>query len=103
MRRPGANGERAKPDENAMNDYQKYGEYSAEQCSSAEYAKTAIVFLMIGAGLGTLLAMLLASRSGPEFRGAVQDRFDEARRGLGEQASRVRRRATDIAGQARER
>jgi gas vesicle protein len=85
-----------------MKDYQKYGEYSAEQCSRAEHAKTAIVFLMIGAGLGTLLAMLLAPRSGPELRRAVQDRFDEARRGLGEQASRVRRRATEIAGQARE-
>ena len=84
-----------------MNDYQKYDEYSAAQRSRAEHAKTAIVFLMIGAGLGTLLAMLLAPRSGPEFRRAVQDRFDEARRGLGEQAS-PRRRATDIAGQARE-
>ena len=85
-----------------MNDYQKYAEYRAAQCSRAEHAKTAIVFLMIGAGLGTLLAMLLAPRSGPEFRRGVEDRFDEARRGLGEQASRVRRRATDIAGQARE-
>jgi gas vesicle protein len=85
-----------------MKDYQKYGEYSGEQCSRAEHAKTAIVFLMIGAGLGTLLAMLLAPRSGPELRRAVQDKFDDARRGLGEQASRVRRRATEIAGQARE-
>lgn len=85
-----------------MNNYQKYGEYSAEQCSRAEHAKTAIIFLMIGAGLGTLLAMLLAPRSGPEFRRSIQDKFDEARRGLGEQASRVRRHTTNIAGQARE-
>lgn len=85
-----------------MSKYQKYGEYSAEQCSRAEHAKTAIVFLMIGAGLGTLLAMLLAPRSGPEFRRSIQDKFDEARRGLGEQASCVRRRTSEIAGQARE-
>jgi len=85
-----------------MSNYAKYGEYSAEECSRAEHAKTAIVFLMIGAVLGTLLAMLLAPRSGPELRRAVQDKFDEARRGLEEQASRVRRRATKLAGQARE-
>jgi gas vesicle protein len=85
-----------------MKNFEKYGEYSAEQCSRAEHAKTAIVFLMIGAGLGTLLAMLLAPRSGPEFRRAVQDRFDEACRGLSEQTSRLRRRTSEIAEQARE-
>ena len=85
-----------------MNNYQKYGDYSAEQCSRAEHAKTAIVFLLIGAGLGTLLAMLLAPRSGPEFRRSIQDKFDEARRELAEQAARVRRRTTNIAGQARD-
>lgn len=85
-----------------MSEYSKYGEYSTGQCSRAEHAKTAVVFLMIGAGLGTLLAMLLAPRSGAELRRAVQDKFDETRRGLEQQASRMRRRATEIAGQARE-
>jgi len=49
-----------------MNNYKKYGEYSAERCSRGETVKTAIAFFVTGAGVGALLSLLLAPRSGPE-------------------------------------
>ena len=85
-----------------MKDYQKYGEYSAEQCSRGEAAKTAIAFLLFGAGIGALLSLLLAPQSGAELRQTVRAKFDDAVHGLGDQASRLRNRTRQIAGQARE-
>jgi len=85
-----------------MNDHERYGESAAEQCSRGESVKTAITLLLIGAGVGALLSLLLAPRLGPEFRQAVREKFDGARRGLGEQTSRLRRRTSEIAGQARD-
>jgi gas vesicle protein len=84
-----------------MNDYQKYGEYSSE-CASAESAKTALIFLGIGMGVGALLSLLLAPRSGPEVRQAVRGKLDEARRGVNARSSRVRQQAGRMAGAARE-
>ena len=85
-----------------MDDYKKYGEYGTEQWSRAESAKTALMFLVIGAGVGALLSLLLTPKSGPELRQTFRDKFDDARRELGEQTSRLRRRTSEIAGQARE-
>jgi len=85
-----------------MNRYEKYGEYSSEQRSGAESAKSALAFLVLGAAVGALLSLLLAPRSGPEIRRAVRDTFDDVRRELGQQTSRLRRRTSEIAGQARE-
>jgi len=84
-----------------MNDYQKYGEYSKE-CAGAENLKTAVVFLAIGAGVGALLSLLLAPRSGPEIRQAVRGKIDDARRGVNEQTARLRGRTRKIVGQGRE-
>jgi gas vesicle protein len=84
-----------------MNDYQKYGEYSSE-CAGAESAKTALIFLSIGIGVGALLSLLLAPRSGREVRQAMRGKLDEARRGVSTQSSRVRHQVSRIAGQARE-
>ena len=85
-----------------MNRYEKYGEYSSEPGSGAESAKTAFAFLVLGAAVGALLSLLLAPRSGPEIRRAVRDAFDDVRRELGQQTSRLRRRTSEIAGQTRE-
>jgi hypothetical protein len=101
-RRPVASAGRAKRGEAAMKNYQKYGEYSAEQCSRAESAKTAVIFLVIGAGIGALFSLLFAPQSGAELRETVRGKFDDARRGFGEQASRLRRRIGQMARQARE-
>lgn len=85
-----------------MSDYYKYGEYNAEQSTRADSARTAITFLLIGAGIGALLSLLFAPQSGPEIRQAVREKFGDARRGLGEQTARLRRRTSELAGQARE-
>jgi hypothetical protein len=84
-----------------MNDYQKYGEYSRE-VAAGESAKTALLFLGIGIGVGALLSLLLAPRSGSEIRQVVRGKFDDARRGLDRQTSRVREQARRMAGQTRE-
>jgi gas vesicle protein len=84
-----------------MNDYQKYGEYSSES-AGAESAKTALIFLSIGIGVGALLSLLLSPRSGPQVRQAMRGKLDEARRGVSAQSSRVRDQAARIGGQARE-
>jgi len=84
-----------------MNDYQKYGEYSRET-PAGESAKTALLFLGIGIGVGALLSLLLAPRSGSEVREAVRGKLDDARRGLDRQTSRMRQQARRVAGQARE-
>lgn len=85
----------------AMNDYKKYGDYSAGQSSKAESARTAITFLLIGAGIGALFSLLLAPKSGSELRQTFRDILDDALSGIGEQTSRLRRRTSKIAGQAR--
>ena len=84
-----------------MNDYEKYGEYSSGN-EGVESAKTALIFLTIGMGVGALLSLLLAPRSGPQIREAVRMKFDDARRGLNRQSSRVRQQAGRLAGHARE-
>ena len=87
--------------EKAMNHYDKYGEYSRAGGNS-ETAKTALIFLGIGIGIGALLSLLLTPRSGPEVRQAVRGKLDDARRGIGRQGSRVRQQASRLAGQARQ-
>jgi gas vesicle protein len=84
-----------------MNHYEKYGEYSRAAAGS-ESVKTALVFLSIGIGVGALLSLLLAPRSGLEVRQAVRGKLDDARRGITRQGARVREQATRIAGQARQ-
>ena len=86
-----------------MNDYQKYGEYDSSAVKGAESAKTALIFLGIGMGVGALLSLLLAPRSGPEIREAMRTKLDDTRRGLNRQTSRLRQQASRLAGQARER
>ena len=84
-----------------MNDSRKYGEYSAE-CPDVESAKTALIWLSIGMGVGAILSLLLAPRSGPEIRQAVRGKFDDARRGLNQQTSRIRQQAIRLGGKVRE-
>lgn len=85
-----------------MSDYYKYGECSAEQSSRPDNARTAITSLLIGAGIGALLSLLFAPQSGLELRQSMRSIFDDALLGIGEQTSRLRRRTSELAGQARE-
>jgi gas vesicle protein len=84
-----------------MTDYAKYGDYS-RQNDQPESLKIALTFLAIGAGVGALLSLLLAPRSGPETREAVRNTFDNAKRGLTEHAAKLRSKTVDAAHQARE-
>jgi gas vesicle protein len=87
---------------NSMTEYAKYGDYT-KQNEQPENLKTAITFLAIGAGVGALISLLLAPRSGPETREAIRDTLDSARRGLTEHASKLRSKTFEAADQARQR
>ncbi|GEM_PF-3808518 len=78
-----------------MNHYEKYGEYS-RAAAGPDTAKTALIFLGIGMGIGALISLLLAPRSGSELRQAVRGKLDDARRGLSQQSSRVRQKVMPI-------
>lgn len=84
-----------------MSDYKKYGEYSRDTRESSS-VKIAVTFLAIGAAAGALVSLLLSPRSGSEIRQAVRGKIDEARRGLNDQTSRLRRRTAGWASEARE-
>lgn len=81
--------------EQAMNHYEKYGEYS-RAADASETAKTALIFLGIGIGIGALISLLLAPHSGSEVRQAVRGKLDDARRGLSRQSNRVRQKVMPI-------
>jgi gas vesicle protein len=85
-----------------MTDYARYGDYS-KQSEQPKNVKTAIIFLVIGAGVGALVSLLLAPRSGPETREAIRNTVDTARRGLTEHASKLRSKTVDVADHVRER
>lgn len=78
-----------------MNHYEKYGEYS-RAAGASDTAKTALIFLGIGIGIGALISLLVAPRSGSEVRQAVRSKLDDARRGLSRQSSRVRQKVMPI-------
>ena len=55
------------------------GKYEA-----AGQAGTAITFLLIGLGAGTLLGMLLAPKAGKQLRKDLRRKYDDARETIGE-------------------
>jgi len=73
-----------------MNNYKKYGEYSAERCSRGETVKTAIAFFCDRCRCRSAAFAVARSPIRPR-----SDRFDDARRELGEQTSRLRRRTAE--------
>jgi len=86
-----------------MNDYPQNSEYNNSASTGAESAKTALIFLSIGIGVGALLSLLLAPRSGPEIREAVRSKLDDTRRGWNRQTSRLRQQASRLGGPAAKR
>jgi YtxH-like protein len=86
-----------------MTDYKKYGEYSRQSSSAGRSCGIAMGSFAVGAGIGALISLLLAPRSGREIRRGVADKFGVIRRGVTEQTSRLRQRGSEIVGQGRER
>jgi gas vesicle protein len=84
------------------------GNYEASDSGSA--AGTAVTFLLIGLGAGTLLGMLLAPKAGKQMRTDLRKRFDTARETVDEWTEDAREfaedameRGAEIADQVKER
>jgi gas vesicle protein len=58
-----------------MNDYKTFGEYRTSEKSSAS---TALTFLFIGLGIGTIVALLFAPQSGKKMRKSLRRRYEDA-------------------------
>ena len=83
------------------------GNYEASDRSNS--AGTAVTFLLIGLGAGTLLGMLLAPKAGKQMRKDLRRKFDSARETVDEWTDDAREfaeeameRGADIADQVRE-
>ena len=56
-------------------DYKTFGEYRTSEKSSAS---TALTFLFIGLGIGTIVALLFAPQSGKKMRKSLRRRYEDA-------------------------
>ncbi len=63
---------------------------------------TAITFLLIGLGAGALTALLLAPKSGKQFRRDLQRGYNDARETLGDWADEAKDKMRDASDRARE-
>ena len=79
-----------------MTDYERFGDY---QPSERNTFGTAITFLCIGLGVGSLVALLLAPQSGRKTRNMLRRRYEDAFDAVTERAEELR----DRAGEWRER
>jgi gas vesicle protein len=85
-----------------MNDYAKFGEYKYSEKSGAA---TALTFLFIGVGIGTIVALLFAPKSGRQMRRTIRRRYEDARDvidDIGDQAGEYVDRGREWANVARE-
>jgi len=80
-----------------MNDYKTFGEYRTSEKSSAS---TALTFLFIGLGIGTIVALLFAPQSGKKMRKSLRRRYEDALENvddLRDQAGEYVERGRDLA------
>ncbi|MFL6300812.1 MAG: YtxH domain-containing protein [Terriglobales bacterium] len=73
-----------------MTDYERFGDYQASDRSTFG---TAITFLCIGLGVGSLIALLLAPQSGRKTRNLLRRRYEDAFDAVSEKAESLRDRA----------
>jgi gas vesicle protein len=59
-----------------MSDYGTFGEYKYSEKRSVP---TALTFLFIGVGIGTLVALLFAPKSGRQTRRTLRRKYEDAR------------------------
>src|SRR5207237_9316281 len=79
-----------------MTDYERFGDYRPSERNTFG---TAITFLCIGLGVGSLVALLLAPQSGRKTRNMLRRRYEDAFEAVNERAEQLR----DRAGEWRER
>jgi gas vesicle protein len=89
-----------------MTDYERFGDYQPSERSTFG---TAITFLCIGLGVGSLVALLVAPQSGRKTRNMLRRRYEDAFEAVSEKAENLRDRAdewrergADLADSARE-
>lgn len=76
------------------------GSYESSEGSSIG---TAITFLLIGLGAGALLGLLMAPKTGKQFRRDLQRGYEDARDNLGDWAEDARDRVLEVTDRVRER
>jgi gas vesicle protein len=85
-----------------MSDYSRFGEYKYSERSGTAAALT---FLFIGVGIGTIIALLFAPKSGKQLRRTLRRKYEDARDVIddfSDQAGDYMERGRDWANVARE-
>jgi len=70
--------------------------------SDSSNVGTAITFLLIGLGAGTLMGMLLAPKTGKQLRRDLRKGYEEARDNFGEWAEDAKDRVRDVGERVRD-
>lgn len=86
-----------------MDEYKTFGEYRSSEKNSVS---TALTFLFIGLGIGTIVALLFAPQSGKRTRKTLRRRYEDALDvvdDLRDQAGDYVERGRDLARDARDR
>lgn len=83
-----------------MSAHEDYGDYGEEKRESRGVAGvgSAITFLLIGMGVGTAVALLLAPMSGREMRDTIRQGCRQAFDGISEQTRNLRDRGSNLLG-----
>lgn len=87
-----------------MNEYQRYGDYSqqTQEKSGGTGAGSIVTFLLIGAGIGAVVALLLTPKSGADLRGAVTRRYRRTVDNVTARTRDLRERGSNLLGFTRE-
>lgn len=64
---------------------------------------TAITFLLIGLGAGALMGLLMAPKTGKQFRRDLQRGYEDAKDNFGDWAEDARERVLEVTDRVRER
>jgi gas vesicle protein len=72
------------------------------ESSEASKIGTAITFLLIGLGAGALMGLLLAPKTGRQFRKDLRRGYEDAKDSFGEWADEAKERARDVGDRVRD-
>lgn len=82
-----------------MNDYQRYGDYSQQGYEASGTNTGAIISsLLIGAGIGGLIALLFTPKSGSDLRGAIGRGYRKTVDGVTQRTRELRDRGSNLLG-----
>lgn len=87
-----------------MTDYERFGDYQPSE--SGTNTGLALTFLLVGFGVGAVIALLFAPKSGKQIRRAIRRKYEDARdvvEDWTDQAGDVIGKGTEWANAAKER